>query len=88
MNYNGLFSSLIGFGDIPSFPSFNSRVPSQKECINTITLARREVETITAPLRFCRAVQFSVPFSAFQNYNVGEKVLVYTERKDKIVCTI
>ena len=83
MNSNGLVPSLLVFG-VPRFPSSSSSHPKQSERMRALTMARLEMETITAELRIQQALLKNIP-PASKTVLVlkpGQEVLVYREKQN------
>ena len=64
MGPEGLVPSLLDFGCVPRLPSGSSELPGQKERMNALQTARREMETITAELRVSKALKSRAPKNA------------------------
>ena len=82
MNCDCLVPSLLVFGILSRFPSSSSSYPKQSERMRAITMARLEMETITAELCIQQALLKNLPPASKLVLQSGQKVLVYREKEN------
>jgi Reverse transcriptase (RNA-dependent DNA polymerase) len=80
MNPEGLVPSYLVFGIMPRLMDQNTKLPIQAERMKAVEVARAEMETITSEIRLRKALKSNIPAATNQNYDIGQKVLVYRER--------
>lgn len=81
MGENGLVPSLLVFGIIPRFPIITSDLPNQRERMEVLAAAQKEMNTIIAERRIITALTTNTPSSVDEVYQVGDKILIYREKE-------
>ena len=81
MGENGLVPTKLVFGTIPRFPIINSDLPSQKERMDALQIAQKEMNSIIAERRVRTALSKEVPPAADIVYQIGEEVLFHSEKE-------
>ena len=82
MNSDGVVPSLLVFGVLPTFPSSSSSHPKQSERMRALTMARLEIDTITAELRIHQALLRNLPSASKMVLQLDREVLVYREKQN------
>jgi hypothetical protein len=80
---NGLVPSLLTFGVIPRFPILNTDLPVQRERMDALASAQREMQTIVAERRIQQALLSNVTQSADRSYEIGDEIPVYREASNR-----
>lgn len=80
MGPEGLVPSYLVFGVIPTFPAFNTELPSQRDRMAAISSARSEMATISAKLRIQQALRSKLPPATEYIAHPNDMVFVFRER--------
>lgn len=83
MGPEGLVPSYLVFGVIPTFPSFNTNLPDQKDRMAALSLARNEMASISARLRIQQALRSKIPPATDYVVNPGNLVYVFRDNDRK-----
>lgn len=75
----GLVPTLLVFGIIPRTPVAPLALPDQRERMQAMVSARREMQAVVAKSRLRVALSTNVPAAANRVVNPGDQVLVYRE---------
>ena len=81
MGPNGLVPSLLVFGALPRFPAIANNLANQRDRMETLQMAKDEMEQIVAEQRLKTALISKLPTSVREEFNVGDNVLVYREKQ-------
>lgn len=79
MGPEGLVPSYLVFGVIPTFPSFNTELPEQRDRMKAISFARREMAKISSKLKIQYALRSKLPPATEYDISPGQFVYVFRE---------
>ena len=80
VNPEGLVPSLLLFGTVPRFEPHSSRLPNHEARMRAMTVARREMDDVTARLKLQRALRSKLPPATEYVIRPGDNVYAYDER--------
>ena len=80
MGPEGLVPSYLVFGTIPTFPTMNTNLPSQRDRMEALSYARNEMAAISAKLRIQSALRAKLPPATEYLVYPGDWVYVFRER--------
>lgn len=77
--------SLLVCGCLPRLPILNSKLPAQRERINALHAAKKEIATVRAEIRMRKELLSRVPRNTDLILEPGNKVRVYRETERKYI---
>ena len=78
---DGYVPSRLVYGVDPALPVVNARHPAQRERMEALDTAKREMATITAENRIKQALRSKLPPATRYDIQPGDNVLVYREKE-------
>lgn len=79
MGPEGIITSRIAIGTLPTLPSGGIKKPRQKERMDVLKTAREEMQKITEELRIKYALNSRLPPATKFDFKAGQRVRVYRE---------
>lgn len=76
---SGLVPTLLVFGVLPRMPLHPKELPNQRERMRLMTVARNEMNKLTAQTRVDQAIKRNSPAATREVINILDQVLVYRE---------
>lgn len=80
----GLVPSCLALGVIQSFPAFNTNLPEQKDHMDAVSFARKEMAQVNSKRRVQYALRFRLPLTADYSFQTGGSRLRYSRTRQTV----